>query len=147
MIAVAIIGILAAVAIPAYQNYTARARVAEVINIMSSIKTDLYETYATTGQMPDHTDSGVGAEFATNVTAKFAVAEVVGADATTYEIDADDSDEATVSITVTGLPNLTPTTNDVIVFNFVAGVNGLTVVCNGAGTTLSDDYLPTECRG
>ena len=49
MIVVAIIGILAAVALPAYQDYTARAKVSEIIAQMAGAKTQVTEYYATTG--------------------------------------------------------------------------------------------------
>ncbi len=49
MIVVAIIGILAAVALPAYQDYTARAKVSEIIVQMSGAKTQVSEYYATVG--------------------------------------------------------------------------------------------------
>ena len=49
MIVVAIIGILAAVAIPSYQDYTARAQVTEAIGLVSQYKTTLAELYASQG--------------------------------------------------------------------------------------------------
>jgi len=52
MIVVAIIGILAAIAIPQYQNYTARAKVSEIITQASNVKTAMSETYQTTGAWP-----------------------------------------------------------------------------------------------
>src|SRR2546422_3910435 len=45
MIVVAIIGILAAVALPAYQDYTIRAKMSEVILAMSSCRTSLTDTH------------------------------------------------------------------------------------------------------
>ena len=48
MIVVAIIGILAAIAIPQYQNYTARAKVSEALTMASEAKTAVAETVATT---------------------------------------------------------------------------------------------------
>ena len=50
MIVVAIIGILAAVAIPAYGDYTARAQAAEAFTLMDGVKTPLTELYTTTNQ-------------------------------------------------------------------------------------------------
>src|ERR1700692_1399451 len=52
MIVVAIIGILAAIAIPAYQNYTIRAQVTEGLNLADGWKTMAAEYYANSGTMP-----------------------------------------------------------------------------------------------
>ena len=52
MIVVAIIGILAAIAIPAYQTYTIRAQVTEGLSLMDGTKTALVEYYTNTGSMP-----------------------------------------------------------------------------------------------
>ena len=49
MIVVAIIGILAAVAIPQYQNYVARAQMAEALTLISGMKTPVAENIATSG--------------------------------------------------------------------------------------------------
>ena len=53
MIVVAIIGILAAVAIPQYNKYVARAQVAEGLALASGVKTALTLYYQTTGGFPD----------------------------------------------------------------------------------------------
>jgi type IV pilus assembly protein PilA len=52
MIVVAIIGILAAVALPAYQDYTIRARMSEVILAMSACRTSITEVYQSGGSAP-----------------------------------------------------------------------------------------------
>ena len=52
MIVVAIIGILAAIAIPAYQDYTIRSQVTEGLNLASAVKAAVAETYAQTGSWP-----------------------------------------------------------------------------------------------
>jgi len=52
MIVVAIIGILAAIAIPAYQDYIKRVHVAEGLNIADNIKTSVAETYSSNGIWP-----------------------------------------------------------------------------------------------
>ena len=52
MIVVAIIGILAAIAIPAYQDYTVRSQVTEGLNLASDLKAAVAETFAQTGSWP-----------------------------------------------------------------------------------------------
>ena len=52
MIVVAIVGILAAIAIPAYQDYVARSQVAEGVAVAGAVKTSITEYYASQGSMP-----------------------------------------------------------------------------------------------
>ncbi len=62
MIVVAIIGILAAIAIPAYQTYTIRSQVAEGITLASSAKTQVVEAYHDDGEAPaDRAEAGMTA--------------------------------------------------------------------------------------
>src|SRR5262245_37985307 len=53
MIVVAIIGILAAIAIPAYQDYTIRSQITEGLNLASDLKAGVAEYQAQTGTWPD----------------------------------------------------------------------------------------------
>lgn len=60
MIVVAIIGILAAIAIPAYQDYTARSQMSEAMSLASGVRTAVSETFQTTGDLPaDNAAAGV----------------------------------------------------------------------------------------
>lgn len=52
MIVVAIIGILAAIAIPAYQDYIARAQMSEAVSLTDGVKTAVTEVYTQTGSCP-----------------------------------------------------------------------------------------------
>lgn len=63
MIVVAIIGILAAIAIPAYGDYSVRAKVSEVLGVASFAKTSISEYYFTNGEFPPTIDvSAINAE-------------------------------------------------------------------------------------
>ncbi len=64
MIVVAIIGILAAVALPAYQDYTIRARVSEGILATSQCRTAIAEIYQTAAALPAANDWGCGEDVA-----------------------------------------------------------------------------------
>ena len=56
MIVVAIIGILAAIALPAYQDYTARAQASEGLSATAGLRSDIAEYYSRTDGLPDATD-------------------------------------------------------------------------------------------
>lgn len=62
MIVVAIIGILAAIAIPAYQDYTIRSQVTEGLTLAAAAKAAVAESFAQTGNAPaDRTEAGMSA--------------------------------------------------------------------------------------
>ena len=67
MIVVAIIGILAAIAIPAYQDYIVRSKVTELVNAAGVCKTSVAEYYQTKGYLPaDTTSSGCSTDGTVN---------------------------------------------------------------------------------
>jgi type IV pilus assembly protein PilA len=57
MIVIAIVGILAAIALPAYQDYTVRAKMSEALANLAESKTSVSEYYATNGYMPSDSDA------------------------------------------------------------------------------------------
>jgi len=126
MIVVAIIGILAAVALPAYQDYTTRAKVSEVIIMASPAKLAVAETSSSIGGLASLTASNTGYQFPGAT--KYVSGVVI----------TDGSGVVTVASTV---PNaggsivLTPT--DV-------GSGQLRWTCTATG--IAPKYLPNECR-
>ena len=71
MIVVAIIGILAAVAIPAYQDYTKRAKMSEVIGFAGSAKTAVSEALQSTGTLPSDNQAAGLDTTATNISSTY----------------------------------------------------------------------------
>lgn len=78
MIVVAIIGILAAIAIPAYQDYTIRAQVTEGVNLVSGAKAAVTETFNDTGDFPT-SNSEAGLPSATSIKGSYVTQVEVGA--------------------------------------------------------------------
>lgn len=134
MIVVAIIGILAAVALPAYQDYTVRAKMSEVIGFAGAAKTAVSECILSEGGTADCiTNEDVGLAEAANITSTYVESVTVGADAM-----------ITVAIQGTNVGDLdagsltmTPT------YNEQAGINW--VCANSANATIGK-YMPKECR-
>src|SRR5258708_3150190 len=77
MIVVAIIGILAAVAIPAYQDYIARAQVSEAVSLLGSGKTPMAEYFASQGAWPTFASDVMG-----NTTGKYTSSISIGGGST-----------------------------------------------------------------
>ena len=147
MIVVAIIGILAAVALPAYQDYTIRAKMSEVILAMSSCRTSITEVYQS-GPTTAPSANGWGCE----ITTASQMTKYVSA----VQTDTNGFVTATVqgiSTVVNGskvtlVPLSTATTTAV----FTAGASQTLYGwrCGNAtpdGTTVPSKYLPGSCRG
>lgn len=70
MIVVAIIGILAAIALPAYQDYTKRAKMSEVVGFLASAKTGVAEAYGNSNTLTGINNAAAGMASASKITSK-----------------------------------------------------------------------------
>ena len=129
MIVVAIIGILAAIAIPAYSDYTKRAKVTELVTAASACKASVSEFFQAQGVFPaDIAEAGCSATDTDKIDDL-----TLGADGVITVVSGIDG--------VTGDYVLMPTEN-------VADSGVLEWTCNtAAGTTIEDKYRPANCRG
>lgn len=120
MIVVAIIGILAAVALPAYQDYTVRAKASEIVLAVSGARTCVSEVGQSSGSLNGSTACAIAAT-------KY----VTGGSVTTGGVISAGGSVGTIAIGVTMTP--------------VVGTEGFitTWTCNGG----PHKYLPGSCRG
>jgi type IV pilus assembly protein PilA len=136
MIVVAIIGILAAVAIPAYQDYIARAQVSEAVSLMGSAKTPLAEYFADKGAWPSALNDVLGnssGKYTDSITA--INSGVVSGTASSYSVQA--------TMRTTGV-NAAITAGTVQLFTADAGKNWSCT--QGTASPLLAKYLPGACR-
>ncbi len=145
MIVVAIIGILAAIAIPAYQNYTIRAQVTEGLTLADGWKTAIAEYYANTGVWPTLANLNAGGTVAS--TGKYETVTVVtaGTIQITYGLAANQK----ISGSILGLTAYTNANNDVLwqCGNSAAPSSTIaSTATSGGGTNMSPQYLPTACH-
>ena len=146
MIVVAIIGILAAVALPAYQDYTIRAKMSEVILAMSSCRTSITEVYQSgPAQVPGADNWGCEILSASAQT-KYVSAVHTG---TNGEVTATVQNIATVVNTsvVSLIPLSTATAPSVMTAGTSQTLYGWRCGLTADGTTVSAKYLPGSCRG
>ena len=131
MIVVAIIGILAAVAIPAYQDYTKRAKMTEVLGFLDMSKNAVAETFQATGTLPT-TNSAAGLAAAADITSTYVESVTVGAAGVITAAIKGTNDATLDAATIA----MTPTGSE-------AGITWACAVSNVALNKL----MPANCRG
>ena len=132
MIVVAIIGILAAVALPAYQDYTNRAKMSEVIGFAAAAKTAVSECLISSGDPTDcDTNAEVGLDTATNISSDYV-----------SQLAVTTGGQIRVTVTGTGVTGLD---TSVLAYTPAAGANGISWTC-GTPTAANYKYLPQNCR-
>ena len=147
MIVVAIIGILAAIAIPAYQNYTIRAQVTEGISLADSYKTAVAEFYQNVGTFPvDATVTGSATEISMPglTTGKYVSAIIVLNGVVTVTYSGAQVNKNLKGDVLTIQPGI-DTNNDVIWVCGTAANPGVTL-SGKAATTVPNQYLPSSCH-
>lgn len=129
MIVVAIIGILAAVALPAYQDYTVRAKVSELVLAASSARTCVTEAFQANGAVP----STIGSDCSIAVVGKVSSASVATA-----------ASGAVINVIGAASAVGAPANSNVTVsLSGVTTGGTITWTCSGTPTK----YLPSSCRG
>ena len=130
MIVVAIIGILAAIAVPMYLNYVVRSQVSEGLHIASSAKTAVTETYLSRGIFPD-SNTAAGLVVAANITGSYVTQVEVSGLGTIQVTYGNRSNSRLIGAVLT----MTPTNN----------LGSVSWACAG-DAQLVDRWLPSACR-
>jgi type IV pilus assembly protein PilA len=151
MIVVAIIGILAAVALPAYQDYTVRAKMTEVVLAASSCRTGITEVYQSGSASTAPGANGWGCESGAGTSNPSTTTKYVSA--VTTDANGVISVEAQNFATNTGLNGTVVTL--IPMMSATATATPATAMgsalwgwnCGGTGTTAPLKFLPGSCRG
>lgn len=150
MIVVAIIGILAAIALPAYQNYTARAKVSEVILAATTCKTAISEA-SQTGFSTERAGNDFGCGEATGGISQY-VESIQTSAAGVITVATRNIPQTNGSKTITFTPYTDAAASTVAVkenFHTDATKNGALLAVRAwkcAAGTIQAEYLPASCR-
>ncbi len=152
MIVVAIIGILAAVALPAYQDYTKRAKMSEVVLAASACRTSITEVYQSGNVSNAPVANGWGCEAGAgtsnpSVTSKYVAAVTTNADGaiTVTAQGFNDSNIDTKKVTLA--PLSAANTLAVYATNAGSALFGWRCGSSTDGTDMPNKFLPGSCRG
>jgi type IV pilus assembly protein PilA len=154
MIVVAIIGILAAIAIPAYQNYTIRSQVTEGLSLADGWKTGVSEFYAQNGTFPTGCSAAGNAAggkmvCAANTTGKYVKTVTVGPLAGQIVITYGGQANAKVTNLKLDISPGLSQNSDVVWICGKAGVAGMVALATAPpadGSTVPVQYLPAACH-
>lgn len=145
MVVVAIIGILVAVAVPQYQDYIARSRVVEGMNLSSSAKLAVTEAFASRGTVP--MDEATHGSFTFTPTRSVKLVEVTpsGAIAIDYQVSVAPDGKNTLHLIPTNDPDAnTPKPIDLSKPEGSTWAGGWS--CRSTETNLIPQLIPSECR-
>jgi len=139
MIVVAIIGMLSAVALPAYQDYAIRSKLAEAVLMLSACRTSISEVYQGGGSAPGANNWGCETQSSKFVSA---LTTDINGMATVTLANINTAIDGTF---VTMMPLAAPGTAANVATDVGKGLFGWN--CGGPGTTVDRKYLPASCRG
>jgi|KBSSwiStaDraftv2_1062776.scaffolds.fasta_scaffold957952_1 type IV pilus assembly protein PilA len=147
MIVVAIIGILAAIAIPAYQDYLIRSQVTEGLSLAGAAKAAVAETFSNTGVAPgNRTAAGMSAN-ANDTKGKYVSSVEVTNGAIIITYNGNETNQKIQGSQLVLTPYLTVDNSVAWKCGNAPAPNGLTNTMGGSGTTnVTDKYMPKACR-